>query len=245
MPLGWPRRGPGSMEYPLPHLHLFGIVLKAAWVPHSTPKLIDLLVSLGVFTGSCEATGVPPIPLPQAQGRQSFPSVCRGLQGPVKVPLPVPGALFPVILPGPFQPLGWWDTTIPFPQKDSPLPRGPRDSNVGCTTATSLCQVIALTVGNKPSITNPFPALEPAVVKFVCAPPSRLTLTPVYASPQLDLSCPLLQQNKQVVSGLHGGKVGACVPSPHLPCTWRGHLEGEGAPGVMAAGDSAGQKWAS
>eukprot|EP00070_Physeter_catodon_P027658 XP_028334552.1 nuclear pore membrane glycoprotein 210 isoform X1 [Physeter catodon] len=60
-------------------------------------------------------------------------------------------------------------------------------------------QVIALTVGNRPSITNPFPALEPAVVKFVCAPPSRLTLAPVYASPQLDLSCPLLQQNKQVV----------------------------------------------
>lgn len=56
-------------------------------------------------------------------------------------------------------------------------------------------------MGNKPSMTNPFPALEPAVVKFVCAPPSRLTLTPVYASPQLDLSCPLLQQNKQVVSG--------------------------------------------
>ncbi|KAI4532567.1 hypothetical protein MG293_017832 [Ovis ammon polii] len=60
-------------------------------------------------------------------------------------------------------------------------------------------QVIALTVGNKPSVTNPFPALEPAVVKLVCAQPSRLTLTPVYASPQLDLSCPLLQQNKQVV----------------------------------------------
>ncbi|EQB77840.1 nucleoporin [Camelus ferus] len=56
------------------------------------------------------------------------------------------------------------------------------------------CQVL----GEQPSITNPFPALEPAVVKFVCAPPSRLTLTPVYASPQLDLSCPLLQQNKQV-----------------------------------------------
>uniref|UniRef100_A0A7N4NSS5 Nucleoporin 210 n=1 Tax=Sarcophilus harrisii TaxID=9305 RepID=A0A7N4NSS5_SARHA len=60
-------------------------------------------------------------------------------------------------------------------------------------------QVIALTVGNKPSVTNPFPATEPAVVKFICAPPSRLTLTPVYASPQLDLSCPLMQQNKQVV----------------------------------------------
>ncbi|NXS92696.1 PO210 protein, partial [Jacana jacana] len=60
-------------------------------------------------------------------------------------------------------------------------------------------QVIALTVGNSPTITNPFPAAEPAVVKFICAVPSRLALTPVYGSPQLDLSCPLLQQNKQVV----------------------------------------------
>ncbi|NWI14714.1 PO210 protein, partial [Crypturellus soui] len=60
-------------------------------------------------------------------------------------------------------------------------------------------QVIALTVGNNPTITNPFPAVEPAVVKFICAVPSRLTLTPVYSSPQIDLSCPLLQQNKQVV----------------------------------------------
>lgn len=48
-------------------------------------------------------------------------------------------------------------------------------------------------------MTNPFPAVEPAVVKLICAVPSRLTLTPVYGSPQLDLSCPLLQQNKQVV----------------------------------------------
>uniref|UniRef100_A0A8C4M890 Nucleoporin 210 n=1 Tax=Equus asinus asinus TaxID=83772 RepID=A0A8C4M890_EQUAS len=68
-----------------------------------------------------------------------------------------------------------------------------------CTWDCVRACVIALSVGNKPSVTNPFPALEPAVVKFVCAPPSRLTLTPVYASPQLDLSCPLLQQNKQVV----------------------------------------------
>ncbi|XP_041859658.1 nuclear pore membrane glycoprotein 210 isoform X2 [Melanotaenia boesemani] len=60
-------------------------------------------------------------------------------------------------------------------------------------------QVLEVTVGNKASVTNPYPAVEPAVVKFVCAPPSRLTLVPVYNSPQLDLSCPLLQQNKQVV----------------------------------------------
>ncbi|XP_020785442.2 nuclear pore membrane glycoprotein 210 isoform X2 [Boleophthalmus pectinirostris] len=60
-------------------------------------------------------------------------------------------------------------------------------------------QVLQVMVGNKASVTNPFPAVEPAIVKFVCAPPSRLTLVPVYDSPQLDFTCPLLQQNKQVV----------------------------------------------
>lgn len=60
-------------------------------------------------------------------------------------------------------------------------------------------QVLAVTVGNRPTLTNPFPAVEPAVVKFVCAPPSRLALIPVYTNAQLDLSCPLLQHNKQVV----------------------------------------------
>lgn len=79
-------------------------------------------------------------------------------------------------------------------------------------------------MGNKPSVTNPFPALEPAVVKFVCAPPSRLTLTPVYASPQLDLSCPLLQQNKQVVSEQFSGRAAgqhctlASMLSPPAQC---------------------------
>ncbi|NXP07679.1 PO210 protein, partial [Thinocorus orbignyianus] len=60
-------------------------------------------------------------------------------------------------------------------------------------------QVVALAVGNNPTTTNPFPVAEAAVVKFTCAVPSQLTLTPVYGSPQLDLSCPLLQQSKQVV----------------------------------------------
>lgn len=62
-----------------------------------------------------------------------------------------------------------------------------------------ILQVLEVTVGNEASLTNPYPAVELAVVKFVCAPPSRLTLVPVYTSPQLDLTCPLLQQNKQVV----------------------------------------------
>lgn len=69
-------------------------------------------------------------------------------------------------------------------------------------------------MGNRPSVTNPFPVLEPTVVKVVCAPPSRLTLTPVYASPQLDLSCPLLQQHKQVVSDM---AVTATAPGPLHP----------------------------
>lgn len=64
-----------------------------------------------------------------------------------------------------------------------------------------MLQVLEVMVGNEASVTNPYPAVELAVIKFVCAPPSRLTLVPVYTSPQLDLTCPLLQQNKQVVCG--------------------------------------------
>lgn len=62
-----------------------------------------------------------------------------------------------------------------------------------------ILQVLEVTLGNEASVTNPYPAVEMAVVRFVCAPPSRLTLLPVYSSPQLDLTCPLLQPNKQVV----------------------------------------------
>nr|XP_061802177.1 nuclear pore membrane glycoprotein 210-like [Nerophis lumbriciformis] len=60
-------------------------------------------------------------------------------------------------------------------------------------------QMLEVMVSNKASVTNPYPAVERASVEFVCAPPSRLTLVPVYAIPQLDLPCPLLQQNKNVV----------------------------------------------
>lgn len=60
-------------------------------------------------------------------------------------------------------------------------------------------QVILLTIGNKPTVTNPFPAVEPASVKLICATPSRLTVAPVYANSYLGLSCPMLRQNKQGV----------------------------------------------
>ncbi|XP_053154975.1 nuclear pore membrane glycoprotein 210 [Hemicordylus capensis] len=60
-------------------------------------------------------------------------------------------------------------------------------------------QVISLTIGNKPTVTNPFPAVEPAAMTLICATPSRLTLTAVYANTQLDISCPFLRQSKQGV----------------------------------------------
>ncbi|XP_068506084.1 nuclear pore membrane glycoprotein 210-like [Syngnathus scovelli] len=60
-------------------------------------------------------------------------------------------------------------------------------------------QMLEVRVSNKASMTNPYPAEERASVKFICAPPSRLTLVPAYAVPRLELSCPLLQQNKYVV----------------------------------------------
>uniref|UniRef100_A0A672IXM8 BIG2 domain-containing protein n=1 Tax=Salarias fasciatus TaxID=181472 RepID=A0A672IXM8_SALFA len=66
-------------------------------------------------------------------------------------------------------------------------------------TCRELGEQVGIMVGNRPSVTNPYPAVEPAVVKFVCAPPSRFTLVPVYTSPQLELTCPLLQQNKLMV----------------------------------------------
>eukprot|EP00079_Xenopus_tropicalis_P032145 XP_017945916.1 PREDICTED: nuclear pore membrane glycoprotein 210 [Xenopus tropicalis] len=60
-------------------------------------------------------------------------------------------------------------------------------------------QVISLTVGNKPTETNPFPAVEPISVRLICAPPSRFALIPVYKHSHMDLVCPLMQQNKQVI----------------------------------------------
>ncbi|KAM8829564.1 nuclear pore membrane glycoprotein 210 isoform 1-T1 [Synchiropus picturatus] len=60
-------------------------------------------------------------------------------------------------------------------------------------------QNVIVNMGNKPSLTNPYPAEEEAEVLVICAPPSRFALVPVYSSPQLDLSCPLLQQNRRVV----------------------------------------------
>ncbi|KAM4799986.1 nuclear pore membrane glycoprotein 210 [Urocitellus parryii] len=80
-----------------------------------------------------------------------------------------------------------------------PASRSHQQHSIRATCRALGEQVIALSVGNQPGLTNPFPAVEPAVVKVVCAPPSRIGLTPVHAGPPLDPSCPRLQHDKQVV----------------------------------------------
>ncbi|VTJ87902.1 Hypothetical predicted protein [Marmota monax] len=80
-----------------------------------------------------------------------------------------------------------------------PASRSHQQHSIRATCRALGDQVIALSVGNQPSLTNPFPAVEPAVVKVVCTPPSRISLTPVHAGPPLDPSCPRLQHDKQVV----------------------------------------------
>ncbi|XP_067823987.1 nuclear pore membrane glycoprotein 210-like [Heptranchias perlo] len=67
---------------------------------------------------------------------------------------------------------------------------------------TCIClgeQFLTFRVGNQPSLLNPYPAIEPIKVKFVCAVPTSVTLAPVYKSRELGLPCPLLQHNKQLV----------------------------------------------
>ncbi|XP_040215305.1 nuclear pore membrane glycoprotein 210 [Rana temporaria] len=59
--------------------------------------------------------------------------------------------------------------------------------------------VISLSVGNRPTETNLFPAVENVEVKLACSPLSRFTVTPVYKHSHKDLICPLMQQDKQVI----------------------------------------------
>ncbi|CAJ0929988.1 unnamed protein product [Ranitomeya imitator] len=60
-------------------------------------------------------------------------------------------------------------------------------------------QIISLSIGNQPTETNPFPAVEGVNVKLACSPPSRFTVNPVYKHSHMDLICPLMQQEKQVI----------------------------------------------
>ncbi|XP_062826039.1 nuclear pore membrane glycoprotein 210 [Anolis carolinensis] len=79
------------------------------------------------------------------------------------------------------------------------IPRSPFQHWVRASCRALGEQIISLTIGNKRTVTNPFPAVESVVVKLICATPSRFTLSPIYTNPELGLSCPFLHQNKQGV----------------------------------------------
>ncbi|XP_060621976.2 nuclear pore membrane glycoprotein 210 [Anolis sagrei] len=82
---------------------------------------------------------------------------------------------------------------------EPPIPRSPFQHGVRASCRALGEQIISLTIGNKRTVMNPFPAVESVVVRLICATPSRFTLSPIYTNPELGLSCPFLHQNKQGV----------------------------------------------
>ncbi|XP_077584336.1 nuclear pore membrane glycoprotein 210-like [Stigmatopora nigra] len=60
-------------------------------------------------------------------------------------------------------------------------------------------QMLEVIVSNKASVSNLYPAVERVSVKFVCTPPRRLTLVPLYTIPKLNLPCPFLQPKRNVM----------------------------------------------
>ncbi|XP_023390082.1 nuclear pore membrane glycoprotein 210-like [Pteropus vampyrus] len=60
-------------------------------------------------------------------------------------------------------------------------------------------QVLTFRIGNHPGVLNPSPAVEVVQVRFLCAHPASLSLTPVYKVPAGAQPCPLPQHNKQLI----------------------------------------------
>ncbi|XP_041052651.1 nuclear pore membrane glycoprotein 210-like [Carcharodon carcharias] len=89
--------------------------------------------------------------------------------------------------------------TIIIKQQRAPLVKKKNHHGFRVICITMGEQFLTFKVGNHPSLMNPYPAVEPVKVKFVCAVPTSVTLAPVYKSRELGLPCPLLQHNKQLV----------------------------------------------
>ncbi|XP_078404042.1 nuclear pore membrane glycoprotein 210-like [Cetorhinus maximus] len=89
--------------------------------------------------------------------------------------------------------------TIIIKQQRAPLVKKKNHHGFRVICITVGEQFLTFKVGNHPSLMNPYPAVEPVKVKFVCAVPTSVTLAPVYKSRELGLPCPLLQHNKQLV----------------------------------------------
>ncbi|XP_060057445.1 nuclear pore membrane glycoprotein 210-like isoform X2 [Erinaceus europaeus] len=60
-------------------------------------------------------------------------------------------------------------------------------------------QVLTFRTGNHPGVLNPSPAIEVVQVRFICAHPASMSVTPVYNVPASAQPCPLPQHNKQLI----------------------------------------------
>ncbi|KAM6168236.1 nuclear pore membrane glycoprotein 210-like [Erethizon dorsatum] len=60
-------------------------------------------------------------------------------------------------------------------------------------------QVLTFRIGNHPGVLNPSPAVETVQVRFVCAHPASVSVTPVYMVPAGAQPCPLPQHSTQLI----------------------------------------------
>nr|XP_021537546.1 nuclear pore membrane glycoprotein 210-like [Neomonachus schauinslandi] len=60
-------------------------------------------------------------------------------------------------------------------------------------------QALTFRIGNHPGVLNPSPAVEAVQVRFMCAHPASMAVTPVYRVPAGAQPCPLPQHNKQLI----------------------------------------------
>ncbi|XP_022346720.1 nuclear pore membrane glycoprotein 210-like isoform X5 [Enhydra lutris kenyoni] len=60
-------------------------------------------------------------------------------------------------------------------------------------------QALTFRIGNHPGVLNPSPAVEAVQVRFMCAHPASMSVTPVYKVPAGAQPCPLPQHNKQLI----------------------------------------------
>ncbi|XP_044122351.1 nuclear pore membrane glycoprotein 210-like isoform X3 [Neovison vison] len=60
-------------------------------------------------------------------------------------------------------------------------------------------QALTFRIGNHPGVLNPSPAVEAVQVRFICAHPASMSVTPVYKVPAGAQPCPLPQHNKQLI----------------------------------------------
>ncbi|XP_021013608.1 nuclear pore membrane glycoprotein 210-like isoform X4 [Mus caroli] len=60
-------------------------------------------------------------------------------------------------------------------------------------------QVLTFRIGNHPGVLNPSPSVEKVQVRFICAHPASMLVTPMYKVPAGTQPCPLPQYNKQLI----------------------------------------------